>query len=382
MILESKLKVLFLTEIGIGYIGLAIVNGLKDLGCEVAVRSRYDAAAIDLSKEPFDLVCTDGPHYAVDGQTGMLELAKLLKRYPSTKRPFFVWFLYENTLNMSLPLWLHRLATVTRWRLDRLLENPYFPGLRSTVLATGHRARILAEVQYFQAQGLVDLLATNSSKRVGFLKKLGIESEFVPLGYDPVYGEDRKRERDIDVVFLGLLGKKRRRRRLLQIIKNDLKSYGIDLTIVSGKKHDNNQRVGGEERTELLNRTRIMINVLASQTDMTGERLLMAMANGALVISEPMSEAAPFVPDQHFVVAEPNRIAEKIAHYLRCEQERAAITERAYKFVTEKLTMRAQCEGILTRYQDSLILRESLSASIANPQTSREIKWASRTILF
>jgi hypothetical protein len=71
------------------------------------------------------------------------------------------------------------------------------------------------------------------------------------------------------------------------------------------------------------------------------------MANGALVVSEPMYRPDPFVPGEHYIEAKADQMPKVLAHYLAHADERQAIVERARRFVTHELTLRHSFQRLL-----------------------------------
>lgn len=178
--------------------------------------------------------------------------------------------------------------------------------------------------------GLPDFLVVSATGRQRFLAERGIVSHFVPFGYAPHMGRDLALPRDIDVLFIGSLDVPRRNR-LLRF----LRQQGINLTAV-GDWHD--PACWGENRTLLLNRSRILLNFARTPAEYSGLRLLLGMANKALVISEPMYDPAPYVPGKHFVSAPVEQMPDLIRYYLDHEDERRLVVEEAHRFVTTEHT--------------------------------------------
>jgi hypothetical protein len=179
--------------------------------------------------------------------------------------------------------------------------------------------------------GLPDVLAVTSARRVGWLRALGIEGLFVPTAYGPSHGRDFGLARDIPVAWVG--GTRRsgeRRERLLARLIEDLSRRGIAV-----HRFDN---LWDQKRTEVLNRTKILLNLLRHPHDFTGHRLLLGAANKALVVSEPMDEE-PLRPGRHMIQAPVDELADRVIYYLEHEDERRQITEAAYELVTTELTM-------------------------------------------
>lgn len=337
------------TEPGLGDIGTSIADGFTQLGCQVTVASRFTPQQWSITITDFDIICTYGPHEHIDGFTGMLEISKSLTNCPPNRRPFFVWWLCENFLDLRIPIWLVSFLTTTRWQADRLIEPAIVSKLKiKKYLSIGHRTRILAEARHFQALGLLDLLLVTFQPRVEFLHRLGIQSTCLPLGYHPNYGTDLGIERDIEVLFLGR-PRKKRRGRLLSKIHADLQKQDVKLTIYDGSSG----YLWGENRIRYLNQVKILLNLLQSPVDVTGHRFLLGMANKALIISEPLLDPFPYEPNKHFVSVSSDQMVDKVIYYLTHETERQQIVDTAYQFITRTWTMTNHCKQVLHKFAEN-----------------------------
>ncbi len=58
-----------------------------------------------------------------------------------------------------------------------------------------------------------------------------------------------------------------------------------------------------QERTELLNRSKLVLNIMRQPWDDPVFRILLASANGATVLSEPVRDGGPFIAGRHFIAA-------------------------------------------------------------------------------
>lgn len=176
----------------------------------------------------------------------------------------------------------------------------------------------------------------SSRGRQEFLAERGMKAHFAPLGCDPSMGRDLGLQRDIEVLFLGILNVPRRNRLL-----RSLKNQGIRLT-EAGSWTD--PSFWGENRTQLLNRTKILVNLARTPSEFSGYRLSLGMANKALVVSEPIYRPEPLVPGKHFAMVPTDQMAATIRHYLAAEEERTSITETASRFVQEEATLQRSTE--------------------------------------
>lgn len=254
-----------------------------------------------------------------------------LNNLPKQSRSFVVVWHYEllppsKISGRRWPL-LHSREVIRILLRRKRLTNAYsnFLGLRS-----------------LYAKGLIDLLIVSMEGRTLMLRERGMDAIHVPLGYAPSFGRDLSIQRDIDVVFLGDLipGLETRRRKLIHRLRRD----GVDIEVVGSYEND---AYWGESRTRFLNRTKILLNLHRFPGDLAGLRLMLGMANKALVISEPADFPAPYIPDVHFVSAEIEEIPERIEYYLANDEARKDIVESGHRFVTEDLTMEQSVTSIL-----------------------------------
>jgi hypothetical protein len=127
---------------------------------------------------------------------------------------------------------------------------------------------------------------------------------------------------------------------MLDTLRRALTARGITVTVVGDACY-------GERRTDVLNRTRISVNLLSFPWELPGLRFSMSMGCDALVVSEPQIAPAPYLPGVHFVPAPAPELPAVIAHYLEREDERAAIARSAEQFVTTELTLDRQLAQLL-----------------------------------
>ncbi len=330
-------KVLFLYEGSVfgGDFDTSFLNGLEEVGCEVTCIERGQPWS-----PPFDLVLGYGPYTLDEGS--ILPVAKQLLDLPPAHRPLFAWWLTEGIPDPRFPDWFVNGASRLRLKADRLLEIS-LPSSRSRwrqFAFKGHRLRIFGQLKWVKEQGLLDVLAVTSSSRAEYLRQRGLDPIVVPVGYDPVYGDDMNLDREIEVAFLGNTSAPRRRQ-LLPDLFDEFAKQGIQVLV------ENN--IYEEDRTEFLNRSRILVNVLRAPQDFVGQRFMLAAANKALVISEPLNDHSPFIPGQHLVMAPLDEIPEVARFYLANENKRQEIVDRAYRFVTEELTIANMVGRILAQ---------------------------------
>ena len=222
--------------------------------------------------------------------------------------------------------WLDPREIVRIVRRDPQVSDP---------LTNAHRLRRLHRC------GLPDLLIVSGRGRQGYLASCGIDSRFVPLGYAPKHhGRPLGLERDIDVLFLGAMDVWRRQR----LVKK-LERAGVR---VRTEGSFNDHGLWGDQRSRVLNRTKILLNLQRQPGQFAGLRMILGMANGAMVISEPIDQPEPYAAGRHYVEASVDQIPAVIGHYLNHPQERERIAADAYRLVSEEVTMSQSLRHIMS----------------------------------
>lgn len=193
--------------------------------------------------------------------------------------------------------------------------------------------------------GLPNLLVVSSAGRRARLADDGIGAHHVPLGSFADMGRPLGIARDIDVLFLGSLDVARRNGLLAR-----LRRAGVPLTAKGGWA---DPECWGDNRTRLLNRARILLNVPRTPGEYSGVRLLLGAVNRCLVVSEPIYEPGSFVPGIHFVSASADEMPGVIRHFLDQPAEAERIVDAAHALATRELTMERSVSRILELIRDA-----------------------------
>lgn len=190
---------------------------------------------------------------------------------------------------------------------------------------------------------LVDEIIVSLGTRQEFLAARNVPARFMPFGYHPLLGRPLTGvERDLDVVFLGTRHPKRAI--LLDQIGHGLKEHGYQLTIVDKACY-------GEERTQLLNRAKILLFLRNYPWEMPRLRMIMAMGCKAAIVTDSFADTAPFRPGEHFIMSPPIELLGTLLSQLANDHSRMETAERAYAFVSQSLRMDKLLDGVL--YMDS-----------------------------
>ena len=258
-----------------------------------------------------------------------------LAKLPADRRPFVVAWHYE-------PLPMPAAAGI---RMERLHARE----LAKIVLRDARITDPYSNARYIKrltSAGLIDLLVVTSSSAHEFLAGRAIASSVVPLGSSPRDGKDLGLARDIDVLLLATLEVPRRKR-----VMRHLRGRGISLVALGDWK---NPAYFGDQRTELLNRTKILLNIPRHEGMLSGRTMIIGMMNRALVVADPIYRPEPYRPGEHYVSAEVADMPEAIARALEDDEARATVTAAAHRFVTSELTMERSVLTVLQHVEERL----------------------------
>jgi hypothetical protein len=185
----------------------------------------------------------------------------------------------------------------------------------------------------------IDLVACGTPTRLAFLRQAGIPTRFVPLAFHPAWGEPGTEERDVDVLFVGTC-ESPNRSNLVPSVLRQLREWGFRTCEI-------NVFPSGRQRTAMLQRARVVLNVLRFPWEFPGPRLFASAACGALCVSNEAVQNQPFQPDLHFIRAPRARMAESISWFLTHEEERRQRAARALQSFTSDFSLLASLEKLL-----------------------------------
>lgn len=268
----------------------------------------------------------------------MVPLVSQIHAIPPNKRPALAFLMTEQLPNPSLPEWFRAGLGYLKSRLDRLSflsdgnhEWVVRAGMQD-IVRRGRRYCYYGDLYWMRDTGVLNTLGLWSNWTADFLRRRGFDPMVLSQGWNPDWGDDLHLERDIPVLWLGKPGS-RRRRRILAAVRAQLAERGIPMLVIDGVEHP---YVFDDERTVLLNRSKIVLNILREKWDDNTLRFGLAAQNKALIISEPMLPHSAYKPGIHYVEAPVDYLAETITYYLDDEASRTHITDQAYDFMRSK----------------------------------------------
>ena len=291
-----------------------------------------------------DMIFSFGPY------GDFLEIGRKISRLPNRKRPLWAHWNTEGMPDLLIPWLFVRYLGALRSYIGRLTlnKNQSFQFLGKNLLVPWKnrvlRYRYIGDYYYAYRKGWLSVFSDSSAIYAQLHRHHGLPTIAAPWGATPLWYNDLNLNRDLDVLWIGQRGSKRRSR-LLDDVREELRKYGVEVYVADNVE---NPFIFGKERTEYLNRAKITLNLTRTWYDDNFSRFAMAAPNNSLIISEPLLPHCPgYIPDKHYVSVPKNKLAETIMYYLENDDERIHVTNNAYQLVTTELTFQNSIKKIM-----------------------------------
>ena len=182
------------------------------------------------------------------------------------------------------------------------------------------------------------------------LRAIGVEAEHFRVGYSAYWDHwqrDESETREVDVLHLDVETPRRlavvatcgprlwRHRSRLFLPPDDANAPRED-------------RPAAPERRELLRRAKVVLHLRADdQSALAWTRILEAICNGSVVVTEPTTEPRPLVVGSHLLGADAQEIGSLVVDAIRDPERLQAVRLAAYDFVSHELPVRPSAERLL-----------------------------------
>ena len=181
------------------------------------------------------------------------------------------------------------------------------------------------------------------------LRRAGIDARRLPVGWTAAWdGGDPQGGRDIDVAFLGCITQ--RRDLELARLRERLRARRSWLVLSDNSRPNpagSPGFLGPAQRTALLSRTRVLLN-LHQGPIAYGEhlRLVQAASAGCVVLTEPSLGLEPFEAGTHLLVARKEVFGHVLDALLDDEPLRARIADAAYRLVRDEQPLQLAAQAL------------------------------------
>ena len=280
-----------------------------------------------------------------------LTIPRQLSKMPPERKPIFIHWNTEGMPDPRIPWKL--MSAIAGWRswLGRIHDfrndSTKMPGTENLTSLNDSwmaRFRYLGDYYYAQRRGWLDIFADTSEIYADIHRQHGLPTIVAPWGATPQWYKELGLERDIDVLWMGKRGTKRRST-ILNRVRAELEAHGVRMYVADGEE---NPFIFGNTRIHYLNRSKITLNITRTWYDDNFSRVSLAAPNRSLVVSESvLPHCTSFVAGTHYVSVPVETLAETILYYLGHEEERLSLVENAYQLVTTKLEFRKSIKSIM-----------------------------------
>lgn len=298
------------------------------------------------------------------GSLGSLrKTARLLEKAADKNRLVFAWVseplppaeLTEAVERVGVALSPASLALTWSKPILQMANLPVFALLNQIERQKGSFGSISARALRFSienlaflrrglSRGWINEIFVSTEQKREFLESRGFGSLFLPSGQHSGYGRDLNLTRDIDVLFIGRIGKSLRRKSAISEVFGELRNGGVKTRIVS-------KGCFGQDRTCLVNRARVILHLHNYPWDTPWMRWNLAAANGALMATEPLSVPYPLIPGEHYLSAPLRELPTAILDILHDESKRSKMITECQNLINTSMHLEGSINQIVERMQ-------------------------------
>ncbi|MGA2521518.1 MAG: glycosyltransferase [Acidimicrobiales bacterium] len=192
------------------------------------------------------------------------------------------------------------------------------------------------------------------------LRSRGLDAMHLQLGYHPSWdrwGGEPTRPRPTDLLFLGSMTP--RRDRILAEAAHLLWDCNADIRLFEFPRPMSEPRanfVASEAKWEMLASSRVLLNVHRDEVPyFEWVRVLEAVVNGCLVVTESSTDYGPLLPGEHLIAAPADVVSAYAASMVIDEPLRAELAGAAYDFVRTKLELKTLLQPVCTHLEEAVV---------------------------
>jgi len=183
------------------------------------------------------------------------------------------------------------------------------------------------------------------------LRRRGVDARHLQLGYTPIWDTwhgDPARERPIDFTFMG--GYTPRRGDILARCALPLSTRRARILLsetVRPHLEGSPQFLTGKQKWHALRDSRLLLNVHRGELGyLEWQRIIEAMLNGCVVLTEHSSDLGPLEPGRHLLSVSLDSVPVVLAALLDDDERLGAIREEAYRLLRDELPLARTVEPL------------------------------------
>lgn len=282
-----------------------------------------------------------------------------------SRRPVVIHWNTEGMPDLRIPSRLVQALGAIRSKIGRMgysgsaIDRFLYSTLRVSKLDRSfERYRFHGDYDYAFRKGWLHVLSDTSQIYSRIRSQIGVPTLYAPWGASRRWHKDLGLKRDLDVLWMGKKGSRRRGRILDQVFRK-LRLKGLSVLIADNEE---SPFIFGEERIRQLNRAKITLNITRTWYDDNFSRFTMACSNRSLVVSEPLlPHCTEFKENVHYVSAKIEDLADTIMYYLENEEESRRIVDNAHNLMMTDLKFENSLRRLFAAAQQH-ITREATKA--------------------
>ncbi|MGZ4249697.1 MAG: glycosyltransferase family protein [Solirubrobacteraceae bacterium] len=201
---------------------------------------------------------------------------------------------------------------------------------------------------------------------VAAMRSRGFDAHRFVLGYSPEWDHWRRStaERTTDIAYLGTVDERR-----LRVLARIAPQWSDLRTVLLTPPHEVMSKprpdfLTGAEKWRFLATTKVLLNLhREAKTALEWVRVLEAMCNGCVIVTEPSTDLGPIVPGQHLLVADRSRIGAVARAVVGDEELRRTVADRAYLLCREQFDMSASAAR-LAEVAEGLVVAAQRQAEV------------------
>jgi hypothetical protein len=188
----------------------------------------------------------------------------------------------------------------------------------------------------------------------------GYDAHHLQLGYHPSWDRwegEFDRSRPTDLLFLGAFTRRRESvlakcGPLLWDCAADIRLFEFPSPMAEPRGHF----VAGRDKWDLLASSRILLNIHRSNVPyFEWVRVLEAVSNGCLVITEISADYGPLIPGKHLIAAPTEVLGAYVSSIVNDEELRSQLANEAYDLVRSKLELTTTLGPICAHVEEAVL---------------------------
>lgn len=203
-------------------------------------------------------------------------------------------------------------------------------------------------------QGPVGAVFDINAVSVEAFRQEGVPAHHAPLGWTSAWAFPERRERDVDLLHLGIYSPRRGE----ALARSAERLAHWRTALVLGDDHGPNSVEQpnftiGHDKWDLLARSRVLLNIhVGDRPYFEWLRVVQAICNGVLVVSEHSTGTAPLRAGEHFVSGAADGLVALAEPYLEDEELRATMAGRALDYLRQQLPLSATASRVALIAED------------------------------